>query len=134
MHEHDEWLRIAREDLKAAKALLNIELFSAVSYFTQQCAEKSLKGYLAFKQHPILKTHDLVKLLEECSLFETSFKKLLDDSRLLNPYASKFRYPTEHEIPDFNDAKMAIHHAQKILAFVEFKISLPDTGQTTLLK
>ena len=48
MHGHEEWLRIAKEDLLAAKALVKIELFSAVVYHCQQSSEKLLKAYLVF--------------------------------------------------------------------------------------
>ena len=53
MQDHEPWLRIAQEDLKVAKISLPEELFSPVTYHCQQAAEKSLKGYLAYKKQPI---------------------------------------------------------------------------------
>ena len=50
MQEHDKWLFTAIDDLKAAKALLSLEYFSAAVYHCHQSAEKFLKAYLAFKQ------------------------------------------------------------------------------------
>ena len=70
MLEHERWLQIVKEDLAAAKLLLKGELFSSVVYHCQQAAEKSFKAFLVFKNHPVLKTHDLIKLLELCILTE----------------------------------------------------------------
>ena len=56
MQEHEKWLKIAQEDLLAAKGLLTLELFSSVTYHCQQAAEKSLKAYHVFKKHVAFKT------------------------------------------------------------------------------
>jgi HEPN domain-containing protein len=45
----------------------------------QQASEKALKGYLVFKNKPVIKTHDLIKLLESCTSFDSEFRKM-DDS------------------------------------------------------
>lgn len=129
MHGHDEWLKIAREDLLAAKALINLEFFSTVVYHCQQSAEKALKAYLIFKKQPIIKTHDLIKLLELCMMFDQDFQKKLDAADYVNPFSSKFRYPTEFDIPDLHEAELAIKHAESIMRFVLKKISEPATGQ-----
>ena len=132
MQEHEKWLRIAKEDLLAAKGLVKLELFSAVVYHCQQAAEKALKGYLVYKDQEITKTHDLLKLLESCLTFDTNFRQLYEATKLLNPFSSKFRYPSEFDIPDLADAELAIKHAQSIMAFVVKKISEPETGQTNM--
>jgi len=36
MQEHDKWLKIAEEDLKAAKGLLKLELFSTATYIVNK--------------------------------------------------------------------------------------------------
>ncbi|QQR49084.1 HEPN domain-containing protein [bacterium] len=118
MLEHEKWLVIAHDDLKMAKLALPQELFSPLTYHCQQVAEKSLKGYHAFKKQPIMKTHDLAKLLEVCLTFDRDFEKLRQSVSVLNPYASKFRYPTEFEIPDEGDAELAIKHAEMIMNLV----------------
>jgi HEPN domain-containing protein len=132
MQEHEKWLRIAREDLLAAKGLLKLELFSAVAYHCQQSAEKSLKAYLVFKKYPVIKTHDLIKLLELCMTFDLDFRNKFDAADYINPFSSKFRYPTEFDIPDFAEAQFAIKHAQSIMTFVVKKIVEPETGQTSI--
>ncbi|MFH0898898.1 MAG: HEPN domain-containing protein [bacterium] len=129
MQEHEEWLRIAKEDLLAAKMLIKGELFSAVVYHCQQSAEKSLKAYLILKKHPIIKTHDLINLLELCMSFDNEFCKKFDAANYINPFSSKFRYPTEFDIPDQVDAKLALKHAASIMKFVLEKISKQKIGQ-----
>jgi len=123
MQEHERWLSIAHEDLSAAKVLLKSDLFSSVTFHSQQAAEKSLKGYLACKQQKIIKTHDLMRLVDLCKKIDGDFKNMYDFAKQLNPFSTKFRYPTEFDIPDFSDAKMTIKHAQKIVRFVIKKIS-----------
>jgi len=132
MQEHERWLQIVDKDLKSAKILLKSELFSTASYHCQQAAEKALKAYLVFKDQEIIKTHDLVKLAELCSQIDKTFEKLYDDAIYLNPLATKFRYPTEFDIPSFEDAKVSIKKTQKIVNFVLKKIAEPETGQKEL--
>lgn len=111
MQNHKAWLKIAREDLMAAKGLLDLELFSTTAYHCQQAAEKSLKAYLVFKKHHVVKSHDLIQLIEFCMKFDRDFEKLLDAAGVLNPFSTRFRYPSEHDIPDLSDAKSAINLA-----------------------
>lgn len=132
MQEHKRWLKIVDQDLKSAKGLLKIEIFSTATYHCQQAAEKALKAYLVFKNHTITKTHDLMRLIELCSKFDKTFEKLYDAAEHLNPFATKFRYPTEFDIPDFEDTKKAIQRTQKIVNFVLKKIAEPETGQKKL--
>lgn len=56
-----EWFKLAVRDLKASKALIDFapEHKYAAAYFAQQCAEKSIKGYLTFCNLRVAKTHDL---------------------------------------------------------------------------
>ena len=132
MQEHSRWLQIAQEDLKAAKVLLKHELFGTVAYHCQQACEKALKGYLAFKKQEILKTHDLVKLLDLCILFDKEFYKKEDAVKYINPFSTKFRYPTEYDVLGHDEAALAIKYANRIVKLVLKKISEPDTGQSTI--
>ncbi len=126
---HEDWLKIAKTDLLSAKVLLKNELFSTAVYHCQQASEKSLKGYLAFQKQEILKTHDLIKLNWLCVQIDQNFNKLNEIVEQLNPFATKFRYPTEHDIPESDDVKIAIKSAQSIMRFVLKKISEPESDQ-----
>ena len=133
MHGHEEWLRIAKEDLLAAKALVKVELFSAVVYHCKQSSEKLLKAYLVFKKQPVIKTHDLIKLLELCMTLDRNFKEKFDAANYINPFSSKFRYPSEFEVPDLEEAQLTIKHTESMMRFVLKKIAEPETGQKSIL-
>jgi len=132
MQEHERWLKIVDQDLGSAKGLLKLEFFSTATYHCQQAAEKALKAYLVFKSYKAIKTHDLVKLIVKCSQFDKTFEKLYDDAEHLNPFATKFRYPTEFDLPNFQDTKKSIQRTQKIVNFILKKIAEPETGQKDL--
>lgn len=129
MLEHEKWLSIAREDFEVARLALSSQYFSSATYHCQQCAEKALKGYLCFKGEQITKTHDLIKSLEQCMEFDQEFRKLYQAAKELNPFATKFRYPTEFDIPDQAKVIIVIKHAELILKFVMNKIAEPECGQ-----
>ena len=129
MLEHEQWIAKAQEDLKDARTLCRNKSFSSCMYFCQQAAEKALKSYLFFKKQELLKIHDLVKLCALCKNFDHDFQKLADSCELLNPFATKFRYPSEFDLPDLNDAKLAIKQAESVMKFVIKKIPEPIVGQ-----
>ncbi len=133
MYGADRWLAIAKEDLLSAKHLLKGEFYSTAVFHCQQSAEKSLKGFMAFHKLPIMKTHDLIGLLTLCCDRDQSFNKLIESAEYLNPFSTKFRYPSEYDIPDENDTVRAIEAARFMLNFVRRKtIEKDSTGQETI--
>ncbi len=114
----------AYNDLKSALKLLDGDdpIMDTAIYHTQQCAEKALKGYLAFKKEPLKKTHDIELLVEICSVIDSEFEKLYECSENLTPYATAFRYPDIYLEPDYDEVYEAIGMAKEILEFVEKKI------------
>ena len=132
MHVHERWLRTATDDLKLAKAGLAQELFEPSIYHCQQTAEKAFKSYLIFKRQPIARTHDLIDLLERCLGFDKDFEKLYQATKKLNPFSTKFRYPTEFDILEASELEFAIKNAESILKFVSNKIAHPEPAQTTI--
>jgi HEPN domain-containing protein len=119
------WIYKAKNDLKSAQKLLvgDDPIMDTAIYHTQQCAEKALKGYLAFRNQPLKKTHDIELLVEFCSKIDSDFEKLYDCSENLTPYATAFRYPDIYLEPDYDEVYEAIDMAREILEFVEKKIS-----------
>lgn len=65
MMPHEEWLFKAFQDLKSLDILFSSQepLFDIIVYHAQQCAEKSLKAFLAFSRKEIDKTHNLLPLV-----------------------------------------------------------------------
>jgi HEPN domain-containing protein len=134
MHGHERWLRTATDDLKLAQVGLEQELFEPSIYHCQQAAEKALKSYLIFKQRPVVRTHDLIELLERCLGFDKDFEKLYPATKQLNPFSTKFRYPTEYDILEASDLELAIKNAESILKFIVKKIAHPQPAQTTIYR
>lgn len=135
MQNHELWLKIANEDLCSAKALLRLNFLSNASYLCEQSAEKSLKAYLVFKKQSVVKTHDLLKLLENCMQLDRDFECLLEAADFLNPFSTKFRYPSEYDdIPVTADIELAVKYAHKIINLIKRKIADLPTGQIDLFK
>lgn len=75
MGNYELWLVKAHNDLDSSRKLIKGEnpIFDTALYHTQQCAEKALKGYLAFCEIPIQKTHDLRLIIDICVKFDKEF-------------------------------------------------------------
>lgn len=116
------WLVKAHSDLRSARALVSLPepATDTAIYHCQQAAEKSLKGYLAFRDQPLERTHDLERLLELATALEPVFTPLETQADLLNPYATAFRYPDMLgvQFPSVAEVNIAIEHAQAIYDFV----------------
>ena len=54
-------------------------------YHCQQAAEKALKGYLALRDQPLERTHDLERLLELATALEPAFAPRQTQAVILNP-------------------------------------------------
>jgi HEPN domain-containing protein len=126
MKLHETWLLKANNDLRSSKKLMKGEdtVLDTAIYHTQQCAEKALKAYLAYKQHPIEKTHDVEYLIELCSEYDPEFGNLIEESETLNPYSTFFRYPGPVLEPEKDDVYEAIKIAERILTSVTEKINI----------
>jgi HEPN domain-containing protein len=125
MKPHEVWLEKARNDLKSSKILMagNDPVPDTAVFHTQQCAEKSLKAYLAFCNKTIIKTHDIELLIELCGEIDSDFNRLSDNAVNLNPYCSAFRYPDIRFYPDVEDVFEAIKYSEENFNFVLHKIS-----------
>ena len=69
-----------------------------------------------------------------CMEFDRTFEKRFAAVDYINPFSTKFRYPTEYDIPDYEESKQAIKYAQNIMNFVLRKMTEPETGQTEIFK
>lgn len=116
------WLIKAASDLRSARALAALAepATDTAVYHCQQAAEKALKGYLAFRDQPLERTHDLERLLELAAHLDCVFAPLEAQADLLNPYAIAFRYPDTLGVlfPSVAEVATAIENAQTIFDFV----------------
>jgi HEPN domain-containing protein len=119
-----EWFQYAQNDLISARHLfedLSPKQIEIASYLSQQCAEKSLKGYLFFKDIEPPRIHNLVELCKLCMTYDETFLNMLDACSDLNPYGVAVRYPNELDV-DEEMAKSAINKADSIYNFCVEKI------------
>lgn len=116
------WLSKASSDLRTVMILARTQdapLDTAV-YHCQQAAEKALKGYLAYVDQPVHRTHDVEDLVQKAIGVDATFAALLADATIVKPYATGFRYPSidlplEPELADLDEAFVA---ARRIYDFV----------------
>ncbi|MGA2539993.1 MAG: HEPN domain-containing protein [Verrucomicrobiota bacterium] len=117
-----DWLTKATHDLQNAQivsAAADAPLDTAI-YHCQQAAEKSLKGWLAWRGITLVKTHDLIQLVAEAADVTPDFVKFEQAAEILTPYVSAFRYPglTDEPMPSRAEFDAALQHAQAIYDFV----------------
>ena len=102
---HDAWIIKAENDLKIAEIAVRRDdpVTDAAIFHTQQCAEKALKGFLAYHRSEIQKTHSIAKLVVQCAAFDPAFMSLQPDADFLTPKGTEFRYPDDFdEIDDIS--------------------------------
>lgn len=125
----DNLTRLTRDWLtKAAHDLLNARIVSAnpdgpldtAIYPCQQTAEKALKGWLTWRGMTVVKTHDLVRLVEDATEAQPDFARFDETAEILTPYVSAFRYPglVGDPMPTREEFDVALQHAQAIYDFV----------------
>lgn len=122
--QYNAWLAKALSDLKSAKKLSkdDDETLDTAAYHTQQCAEKALKAFLAFKNQNIPYTHDLERLLGLCVKHDKEFETWLSDAIDLVPYATYSRYPDDRFFIDREEVIKSIKKTTSIFNFVKKKI------------
>lgn len=121
--EAAEWLAIARGDLSGARRLAvpdALELGIA-AYLAQQCAEKSLKAYLVFREQRVDKTHDLTRLVVLCEKLDAGFARFRDAAARLTPYAVRYRYPGPF-MPSIVEVHVALTDAAALLDWVSREV------------
>ncbi len=117
----ENWLRKALHDLKSAQKLADATdpYYDTAIYHCQQAAEKAIKGFLAYHDQEIAKTHDVEVLLSEAGKLNNSFAAYLNEATLLSPYATAYRYPEDQwNEPDLDEVTEAISAAQTLYNFV----------------
>jgi HEPN domain-containing protein len=91
---------IAASDLRAASILTSASppAIHQALYLCQQTAEKTLKALLVWHDVPVIKTHDLKRLAEECATIDPSLGNLIFQVAALTAYGSMYRYPGSSEV------------------------------------
>jgi HEPN domain-containing protein len=116
------WLIKARNDSTAARQIAASPdgPLDAAIYHCQQCSEKAVKGFLAFHDHRLERSHDVERLVELAAVYEARFKDYEDAAIILTPYGTAYRYPGESATlePSREEFNEALGLARDIFAFV----------------
>jgi len=115
-----EWFDLADNDELAAATLLKESVApSTVCFLSQQCAEKYLKGLMAFEDIDVVRVHDLAQLVNLLKPSVPEVAKLTDEFVLLNKYYIQTRYLSDAaEGFGLREAKNALNAAKEIKKFV----------------
>lgn len=90
-----EWIEKAEEDFISAQReyrARNRPNYNAACFFSQQCIEKYIKARLQEAEIEIIKTHDLVKLLDLVEPVEPLWQAYRPTFRIITAYAVEYRY------------------------------------------
>jgi HEPN domain-containing protein len=114
------WLIKAQRDLATARKLAEdpSPLLDTAIYHCQQAAEKAVKGFLAFHDQPVVKTHDVRFLINRALAIEPGFEEWLEAAECVTPYATAYRYPDEVLEPEHEEFETARNAAIGLVAFV----------------
>lgn len=114
------WLIKAQHDLATASKLAadpDPYLDTAI-YHCQQAAEKSVKGFLAFHDQRVVRTHDVRYLVTLAMPFDESLSGCLESAERVTPYATAYRYPDEILEPEQEEFEQALAAAEEICTSV----------------
>lgn len=115
----ERWLFFARQDIQMAEFAMKEEMYNQACFHAQQCAEKALKGLLAYQGKRPPRIHQLTDLLN--LLKPNLLKNISQDIRLLDRFYVPTRYPDAlpgdlpEGLPDREDAEEALGTARKVL-------------------
>jgi HEPN domain-containing protein len=110
----------ADKDLETATQLLNLDIYYASVFFSQQAAEKSLKALYIYQKNELPKTHNLVELTRELN----APAEIQDAARELTPDYLTTRYVNAaNGIPadmyTESSAQMHLEYAKSILSWTK---------------
>jgi HEPN domain-containing protein len=115
-----QWLEKASSDLDSARKLASApdRILETAFFHCQQAAEKAVKGYLAYRDCPLEKTHDVERLVSLAMSYEPRFSAWQTAAEMLTPYATEFRYPRDAVEPNEELYQEAEQAAAGLFAFV----------------
>jgi len=121
-------MTVAEKDIIAARVLLGGNSDEVTIYLAQQAAEKAVKGFLAYREMDIEKTHDIPRLLRAAESAETGFVAWSELGERLTDWGYENRYPDDGvvNVPERGQADRAVGYAADILAFVKSRIEAAE--------
>jgi len=121
----NEWLQRAKSNMARAKAgRVTAEiLYEDLCYDAQQAAEKALKALCILHEILFPRTHDIAYLMDLLVKESVLIPEDLYNTRILTAYAVETRYPGDYEPVNEDDYLNAIVLAEKLVKWVEARIS-----------
>ncbi len=115
-----EWLIKAENDLDGARVLgaADEALIPNAIFHCQQAFEKDVKGFLVYHDQRFQKKHDIEYLLNLATPYESEFSTFKEESKLLTPFATVYRYPGYEETFTDSDFEVAVELANRLYQFV----------------
>ena len=125
---YTDWISAAYDDLRVARLIWEDEtLFNMAAFHCQQCAEKSLKGFILFKTAQTVDGHNLTWLCRRATGIEPRFSQWLDESAALNRYYIETRYPTDIPTEIQKDEMERISRmTEELFGFIAGELGLLD--------
>jgi HEPN domain-containing protein len=109
------WLAKAKVDLEVCDTLAaHGDLWEAVSFHSQQAAEKALKAVLVWHQVEFPKTHDIQRLLDLLAGVDADVACAAADAAELTPFGVEYRYPGEYPPVERETARAAVAVARRV--------------------
>lgn len=109
------WIDKAENDLKNAAITLRAGEecpTDTVAFHAQQCAEKYLKAYLAYKGTEFPRIHDIGELIALATGLRVPLP--VEEQRRLTAYGTVTRYPGDYETVSLAEAKRAVAMARRV--------------------
>lgn len=113
------WLDFAQQDLLAAKALLEDEIYNLACFHAQQCVEKALNGLIAAHGRTPPRLHSISELLR--LLPPEPFADIAEELTILDDYYIPVRYPDAlpgslpYGLPGQREALVAVELADVVI-------------------
>jgi HEPN domain-containing protein len=114
------WLVKAPHDLATARKAASEpdSYLDTAIYHCHQAAEKAVKGFPAFHDQPLGRTHDSELLLSLADPLATGFAAWSEAAEWLTRYATAYRYPGDVMEPDQDEFEQALTDAEGLFQFV----------------
>lgn len=126
----NEWLQRAKSNMARARAgrVSSAILYEDLCYDAQQAAEKGLKSLCILHEIFFPRTHDIAYLMELLIRGSVLIPEDINKARILTGYAVETRYPGDYEPVNEEDYLNALALAEKVLVWVESRISESAKG------
>jgi HEPN domain-containing protein len=91
-------------------------------FHLQQAIEKYLKGYLLLKGWELQYVHDLVKLLNSATNYDSSFEEFRPLCEQVTEYYILVRYPLSEEAPDVAELEQALSKTDELCSKIDKEV------------